>query len=177
MSNERGGRVEITPADWKVIRRIFREGFASNHHFGVSSVGDDGSPHLTPIGSIVLGAVGRGVYFEEYAGGLSRRLQGDRRVCVMAVSSGRWELLKVLWRGEARRPFGVRLYGTVGERRDATPEELERFQRRVRRLRFLRGHRLLWGKMRTVREMRFHAFEPVRIAPLGDPWPARPPAA
>jgi len=178
MEAERGGRhVEITSADWQVIRRIFREGFASSFHFGVASVGDDGSPHLTPIGSLVLGAVGQGFYFEEYAAGLARRLQRDQRVCVMAVNSGRWELLKALWRGEARRPFGVRLHGTVGERRDATAGELERLQRRVRSLRFLRGHRLVWGKLRTVREVRFYAFEPVRIPVLGDPWPSRRPAA
>lgn len=169
--------MEITSADWQVVRRIFREGFASSFHFAVASLGADGSPQLTPIGSLVLGAVGEGFYFEEYAGGLARRLQRDQRVCVMAVASGRWELLKALWRGEARRPFGVRLHGTVGERRAATAGELERFQRRVRSLRFLRGHQLLWGRLRTVREVHFHAFDPVRIAPLGDPWPSRPPAA
>ena len=55
--------------------------------------------------------------------------------------------------------------------------KVERFLHRVKRLRFLRGHRLLWGKLRTVREVRFHAFDPVRIAPLGDPWPPGCPAA
>ena len=169
--------MEITSADWQVIRRIFRDGFASSFHFAVASVGHDGAPHLTPIGSLVLGAVGEGFYFEEYAAGLARRLQRDQRVCVMAVNSGRWELLKTLWRGEARRPFGVRLHGTVGERRNATPDELERFRHRVRSLRYLRGHGLLWGRLRTVREVRFHAFEPVRIAPLGDPWSKGRPAA
>jgi hypothetical protein len=169
--------VEITAADWQVIRRVFREGFASSFHFAVATVGDDGSPHLTPIGSLVLGEVGHGFYFEEYAGGLAHRLRRDQRVCVMALNSGRWELLKTLWHGEARRPFGVRLYGTAGDRRDATAGEIERFLHRVRHLRFLRGHRLLWGKLRTVREVRFHAFDPVRIAPLGDPWPPRRPAA
>jgi hypothetical protein len=93
----------------------------------------------------------------------------------MALNSGRWELLKALWRGEARRPFGVRLHGTVGERREATAAEIARMHRRVRPLRFLRGHDLLWGRLRTVRDVRFDAFEPVRIGPLGDPWPARPP--
>jgi hypothetical protein len=165
--------MEITAADWEIIRRIFREGFASSSHFDVASVGEDGAPHVTPIGSIVLGEVGRGVFFDRFAGGLAHRLQRDQRVCVLALNSSRWELLKALWRGEARRPFGVKLHGTVGDRRDATPDELDRFQRRVRSLRFLRGHGLLWGKLRTVRDVRFHAFEPVRIAPLGDPWPPR----
>ncbi len=164
--------MEITPADWRIIRQVFRDGFASGFHFSVASVGEDGAPRVAPIGSILLGEPGHAVYFEEYARGLAHDLQRDARVCVMALNSSRWELLKALWRGEVRRPFGVRLYGTAGERREATAAERELFQRRVRHLRFLRGHRLLWGKLRVVHPVRFHAFEPVRLAPLGDPWPA-----
>lgn len=165
--------MEITPASWEVIRRVFRDGFASSFHFSVASVGDDGSPVVTPIGSFVLGEPGRGFYLEQYATGLARRVQRDPRICVMGLNSSRWTLLKTLWRGEAREPYGVRLLGTAGERRDATPDELALFRRRVSRLRFLRGHELLWGKqLRSVREVRFHAFEPVRIPPLGDPWAA-----
>ncbi len=163
--------MEITAADWAVIRNVFRDGFASSFHFAVASVGEDGAPNVTPIGSLVLGDLGRGFWFEEYAAGLGRRLDRDARVCVMAVSSGRWRMLETLWRGEARRPLGVRLHGTAGARREATAAEIERFGRRIHALRFLRGHRLLWGRLRTVRDVRFHAFEPVRIAPLGDPWP------
>jgi hypothetical protein len=59
--------VEITPTDWSVIRRVFTRGFASSFHFAVASVGADGSPHLTPIGSVMLGTTGQGFYFEEYA--------------------------------------------------------------------------------------------------------------
>ncbi len=166
--------MEITSADWEIIRGIFGGAFASSFHFAVGSLGEDGSPNLTPIGSLVLGDVGRGFYFDGYAAGLGRRVERDSRVCVMAVDASRWRMIQALWRGEARRPYGVRLHGTVGERRPATAAELERFQRRVRPLRFLRGHALLWGHLRTVRDVRFHAFEPVRIASLGDPWPASP---
>jgi uncharacterized protein len=162
--------MEMTAADWQTIRIIFREGFASGFHFAVATVGEDGFPHVTPIGSFVLGEVGRAIYTESYALGLARRLERDPRICVMALNTSRWELLKTLWRGKATRPYGVRLFGTAGARREATVDELEGFSRRVRPLRFLRGHGLLWGKMRTVREVRFHAFEPIRIPPLGDPW-------
>jgi hypothetical protein len=169
--------MEITAADWEVIRRVAGDGFASSFHFAVASVDEHGAPHVTPIGSLLLGDVGHGVYFEEYAAGLARRLRHDRRVCFMALNSSRWELLKALWRGEARKPYGVRLHGTVGERREATAAEVARFQRRVHPLRFLRGHGLVWGRLRTVREVTFHAFEPVRIGSLGDPWPPRVPPA
>jgi hypothetical protein len=88
----------------------------------------------------------------------------------MAVNCGKLDFLAALWRGRARKPFGVRLFGTAGKRRDATHGEVQRIMRRMRRLRFLRGHQLLWGKLRTVRDISFHAFEPVRLAPLGDSW-------
>lgn len=165
--------MEITAAAWQTIRRVFRDGFAAGFHFAVSTVDEDGFPHVTPIGSMVLGEVGRGFYTESFAQGLGRRLERDPRVCVMALNSSRWELLKTLWRGEADRPYGVRLFGVAGARREATDAELERFARRVRRLRFLRGHGLLWGNARLVRDVRFHAFEPVRIPVLGDPWARR----
>ncbi len=93
-----------------------------------------------------------------------------RRETTLSIT--RWQMLRALLLGRASRPFGVRLHGTAGERREATPEERERFLRRVRRFRFLRGHGLLWGKLRTVRDVRFDAIEPVRVPPLGDPWPA-----
>lgn len=169
--------MEITAADWEIVRRVLRDGFASGFHFAVASLGEDGAPHVTPIGSLMLTEPGRGFWFEEYASGLARRLARDQRVCVMALNTSRWELLRALWRGEARRPYGVRLHGVVGERRRATPDELARFLRRVRLLRPLRGHRLLWSRMRTVREVRFHALEPVRLPPLGDPWKRTPSSA
>jgi hypothetical protein len=163
--------MEITAADWQAIRSVFRDGFASGFHFAVATVDEQGFPQVTPIGSFVLGDVGLAIYTESYALGLGKRLERDPRLCVMALNSSRWELLKTLWRGKASRPFGVRLYGTAGARREATADELGVFSRRVRRLRSLRGHGLLWGKLRMVREVQFHAFEPVRLPPLGDPWP------
>jgi pyridoxamine 5'-phosphate oxidase-like protein len=162
----------ITDAEWRVVRRVFQEGFASSLHFAVASVREDGGPRVTPIGSLLLGEAGHGLYFEAYAVGLQRDLARNPRVCVMALSITRWQMLRALLLGRASRPFGVRLHGTAGERREATPEERERFLRRVRRFRFLRGHGLLWGKLRTVRDVRFDAIEPVRVPPLGDPWPA-----
>ncbi len=163
-------RVPITEEEWQVVRRVFRDGFASSMHFAVASIGEDGGPRVTPIGSVVLGEVGRGSYIEAYAAGLQRDLARNPRICVMAMNTSRWQMLRALFLGRATRPFGVRLYGTVGERREASPREVDRFLRRVRRFRFLRGHRLLWGKIRTVRDVQFDALEPVRIPPLGDPW-------
>ncbi len=165
-------RTPITEAEWQVVRRVFQDGYATSMHFAMATLGEDGGPRLTPIGSLVLGEPGHGYWVESYAVGLQRDLARNPRVCVMAVNTSRWQMLRALILGRASRPFAVRLHGTAGERREATAAEVERFLRRVRRLRFLRGHRLLWGKVRTVRDVRFDAIEPVRIPPLGDPWAA-----
>ena len=53
-------------ADWHVIKRLFRKSFASSFHYAIASVGQDGEPHVTPIGSLILGSPGQGVYFEAH---------------------------------------------------------------------------------------------------------------
>ncbi len=40
--------------DWPQIKRIFYTGFKTSGYFTVASTGPDGSPHLTPIGSLIL---------------------------------------------------------------------------------------------------------------------------
>lgn len=165
--------VPITPERWQTVRRLFRDGFISSFHFSVATVTPSGAPRITPIGSLVLGEPGRGFYFEEYATGLRCDLELNPHLCAMAVNTSRWLLLGALLRGRASEPFGVRLHGTAGPRRPATPEESASFSRRVRLLRFFRGHQLLWGKLRTVREVHFDTMDPVRLPPLGDPWNER----
>lgn len=154
-------KTQISPADWRTIRRVFR----GSSSCGIASVNEDGSPHVTPIGSLDLGEEARGTYFEEYTDTLTKNLGRDSRICAMAVTSG--PLIWAMLRGKATQPLGVRLYGTAGERREATPAELERFLHRVRIYRFFRGYRLVWGKLRMVREVSFEAYEPVRVPPLG----------
>ena len=65
-------------------------------------------------------------------------------------------------------PPGVRLFGTVGEQRDATPAEVERLAASIRTTRGLKGHELLWGSLRRVRDMRFTAFAPVEYPVMCD---------
>ena len=52
-------------ADWHVIKRLFRKSFASSIHYAIATVTQDGEPHVTPIGSLILGSpeyAGRSVY-------------------------------------------------------------------------------------------------------------------
>ena len=157
----------IDPASWPEIRRLCRGAFASNFYFSVASIGEAGEPHVTPIGSLLLGAPGHGFFFEVFAGGLSRRLRDDQRVCVSAVDSGRMLWVRALLRARFPRRPGVRLYGRAApSSRYATTEELARWRRQVRLLRWLPGYEPLWGNLRRVRDIEFHGWAPIALGSL-----------
>jgi hypothetical protein len=158
--------MELTDRKWGAIRDIFLQAFNSSFHYSIATVNEDGSPHVTPIGSLILRDDCTGFYFEEYTSNLSKNLLQNKRICVMAVNTAKWPMLKSFFLGKFIAPPGVRLMGTAAERREATPEERDQFRRRVRKYRMFKGHDLLWSKLRHVREIRFDSYEPIRIGGL-----------
>jgi hypothetical protein len=102
-----------------------------------------------------------GFYFDQYTDTLAQNIETNAQVCVMAINTSRLFWLRSLLIGRFVAPPGVRLYGTVGALRPATPEELQHVQRRVRPTRWLRGNRLLWSDFSQVRDISFTAFRPV----------------
>ena len=159
-------------ADWPVIKRLFRESFSSSFHYAISTVTSNGEPHVTPIGSLVLGKPGIGFYFEKFPRRLPKNLSANNQICVLAVNSSRWFWLKSLLGGRFASPPAVRLHGEASELRPATEQEMGLWQKRVRRVRFTRGHALIWRGMSMVREIRFTRIEPVLIGEMTrDLWP------
>jgi hypothetical protein len=161
-----GLSMELGEKQWDQIRKIFQQAFNSSFHFAIATVNKDGSPHVTPIGSLMLLDGKKGFYFEEYVSNLSQNLQHNKRVCIMAVNSGKWALLKSFFLGKFIAPPGVRLMGNAGERREATPREIELFQKRVKNYRIFKGYKRLWSKLKYVREIHFDTYEPIRIGAL-----------
>ncbi|MCB1874418.1 MAG: pyridoxamine 5'-phosphate oxidase family protein [Chromatiales bacterium] len=153
-------------SNWAEIRKLFQVTFRTSLHYAIATVNENGEPHVTPIGSLILTSPGRGFYFEEFARELPRNLEHNRQVCVLAVNSGRWFWLKSLFAGRFAAAPGIRLFGTAGEARDATAEELARWRRRVHRVRHTRGHALLWRDMRRVRDIRFSRVEPIEVGAM-----------
>ncbi|MBT3337964.1 MAG: pyridoxamine 5'-phosphate oxidase family protein [Anaerolineae bacterium] len=152
--------------NWSEIKAIFKRSFRSSFHYAIATVSESGEPHITPIGSLVLGKPGHGVYFEEFPHQLPRNLEGNQQVCVMAVDSGISFWFRSLLRGKFISPPAVRLYGVAGKRREATEKEIQLWQRRVRRVRFTKGHTMMWKKMRMVREVQFTHMEPVHMGEM-----------
>ena len=152
--------------DWVMTKEMFRRAFRSSFHYAIATVDENGAPHVTPIGSVLLNDPGQGIFFDIFSSQLSRNLDRDPRLCVMAVDSGRSFWLAALARGRFSGPPALRLTATAGPRRPATLAEQQRWLHRVRPVRRLKGHRLLWGNLIHVRDLTFHTALPVRLGPM-----------
>jgi hypothetical protein len=82
------------------------------------------------------------------------------------VNSSKWFWLKSLLGGKFKSPPAIRLHGVAGELRDATDVELALWHKRVKTVRFTKGHALIWKDMSRVRDIHFSRIEPVRIGAM-----------
>lgn len=147
---------------WNLVREIVDRGRRSTGHFAIASVDDDGAPNITPVGTVFFRDDRTGFYFDQYTSALTRSLDSNPHVCLMAVDRGTWFWFRSLLVGRFSAIPGVRLYGTVGARRCATEAELEQVRRRVSPMRLLKGGRLLWSDFSHVRDITFTHARPVR---------------
>jgi len=152
--------------NWKEIKTLFNESFKSSFHYAIATVSEGGEPHITPIGSLVLGKPCHGFYFEEFPQHLPRNLGSNKQVSVLAVNSGRWFWLKSLLGGKFPSPPAIRLHGITGELREATDKEIALWQKRVRFVSFSKGHALMWKSMRMVRDIEFTKSESIHIGEM-----------
>ena len=158
----------MTVQEWRAARKLVQQAT----HVAVATCGPDGQPHVTPIGSLSLHPREQhGYWLEKFTTEMPRNLATDDRVQILAVKLSLWFWLKALWKGSFAEPPAVRLSGTVGPPRPTTEAEQKRFRKRVRFLKSLKGHDLLWDGMGTAREVTFHDITPVR---LGRMWPPAP---
>ena len=149
--------------NWSEIKYLFHQCMQSSMHASIASVSASGQPHVTPIGSLMLAKPGHGYYFEAFTSNMPRNFQHNREVCVLLANSSKWFWFKSLLAGRFQSPPGIRLRGKVGARRAATSDEIRRFQQQVKMARWLKGHKLLWAGMASVRDIEFTSVEPIRI--------------
>ena len=151
---------------WKTIQKLFQDAYDSSTHYAVATVKEDGTPHITPIGSLILRDDHTGYYFEEFPDGLPKNLKKNQRVCVLAINSSKSFWLKSFIRGKFPTPPGVRLWGNAGKKRLATPDELKEWHKRIEKAKPLKGYDLLWKDMKYVRDITFNSFEPVNCGEM-----------
>lgn len=143
---------------WTDIKSMF----ARQKCFSIGTVDEDGTPRVSPIGSVALDDEGHGHYFEHFPKTMRNNLDRDPRLCIMATRGGLMYWVRSLWRGAFPAQPALRLVAEAGPRRKATDEEKARWVAQVRPFRRLKGHDMLWGGMEYVRD-----FTVVRVEPVG----------
>ena len=155
-------------ANWPEIRKHFNWCFRTNFHVAIASVDKENKPTVTPIGSLFLDKNCGGFYFEKYPQKLPEHAEYNKNICVLAVNSSRWFWIKSLFRGKFKSYPGIKLYGVLSDRREATKIEISRLNRRMQATRWLKGNHYLWGSMVYVRDIQFTSAEKINLDAMTD---------
>ena len=153
----------IEHGHWNQLKSLADRVLGSSLHFTIATTNQDGTPHVTPIGSLILTDPGEAYFFEVFTRQLSRNLDNGSPVAVLGVISSSRLWLRSFIAGHFSCPPAFRLLGTAGERRSSMPEEQARWRRKVGLLKWTRGYDLLWGNLDVVRELHFHTLKSVQI--------------
>jgi uncharacterized protein len=158
----------IDGSTWTLVRHITRAGLHSSMHCAIASVNADGTPHLTPIGSVLLDPQkpGHGIYFEVFNTQLASNVDRNPNVCILAVNSSRKIWLKALLKGSFGQSPAARLVGTVGPCRPATEAEAARFERLVKRALRTKGGRAMWSAASPVRDVTVTSFKTIHLGSM-----------
>jgi len=135
--------------NWNEILNVLSSGKKSNRFFSIATVDQYGNPHITPIGHVFFRDDMTGYYFDAFSKAMPKNFETNNRICLMAVNSS------TLFSAPA-----VRLFGEVGEVRDATEEEIDKLKKSISITSNLKGHKILWSDLTRVRDMKFTEFSP-----------------
>ncbi len=152
--------------NWDKIRKHFNKSFSSNFHVSISSIGADDTPTVTPIGSLFLNNEQTGYYFEKYPTKLPTYAKINKKICVLAVNINTWFWIMSLFKGRFNKYPAIKLYGMLGDRREATEIEISRLNKRMKATKLLRGSKYLWGDMKLVREIKFTNAEGINLGKM-----------
>ncbi|WP_347957039.1 pyridoxamine 5'-phosphate oxidase family protein [Gordonia aichiensis] len=156
----------LTDEQWTAARRVVHRAIRSSLHCSITSLNADGSPHVTPIGSFLPTSKGRGIYFDAFNKQLAANVDRDPRVTILAVDSGPVMWAKSLLRGHFVSAPGIRLVGTVGEQRESTEREVQRFHDLVGPLLKTKGGVRMWGSLPLARDVVIESIEPIHMGPM-----------
>ncbi|MGA9696076.1 MAG: pyridoxamine 5'-phosphate oxidase family protein [Dehalococcoidales bacterium] len=156
----------ITQQQWNIIRCVVDKANKSCSHVSIATVNADGSPHVTPIGTLALHDDPSGYFFDELCTVSRTNLDRNPQLCILAVNAGMPFWIKSLVMGKFSTPPAVRLVGTVKPLREAAPEEIAAWRRHVAKARLTKGYEIMWSRMHLVRDVQFDSFEAVNCGKM-----------
>lgn len=152
--------------DWKMIRKYFKQYNLSSMHCSMATVNPDGSPWVTPIGSLLLNNDCSGIYFEIFTRGMPKNLNNNRKIVVMGVNSSFIYWFKSVILGKFSTPPALRLIGTTGQVRRATEQERKRIKKMLAPFRHTSGYKKMWSRLEFVRDITFEKVIDVNLGSM-----------
>lgn len=126
----------------------------------------NGIPHCSPIGSVYLNNEQQGYYLEMFTTSVKKSKAENDTGCIMVVNTSLWFWFKSLLRGQFKTPPAVRLVVKFGDRRASSEIEEQRFRKRVKLFKGLKGHKIMWSKTAHVRDFTIEKVIPVSIGKM-----------
>lgn len=148
--------------NWSDIQAVFESSIRSSKHAAIATVDAKGCPTITPIGFTFLNDDQTAYYFETHSEAMPVNLESNKNVCLLLVNSSTFFWAKSFFKGKFSSYPGIRLYGTAGERRQASPEELTRLKKRMGAAALLKGRHLIWADLTTVRDVQITSVRPIK---------------
>ena len=146
--------------NWDSLRKDFlRCQKSSGGVVQIASVDQNGTPNMTPIGSLFLGKNSQAFFCNRFPRNLNENLKTNDQVCVIAMNGSKWFWMKSLFKGQFATCPGIKLYGRISQRRKIAKEEKEKWENLVKPFRFLKGHALLWKDMAYASDIQFDSYE------------------
>lgn len=152
--------------NWVDIKKHFAKSFKTNFHVAIASIDNENNPTVTPIGTLFLNDNQTGFYFEKFPTKLPTNAKTNKQICILAVKSNTWFWLKSLFNGYFKNNPAIKLYGNLGEKREASKNEIARLNRRMKTTRILKGNKYLWNDMKFVRDITFTKAEKTNLGKM-----------
>ena len=137
--------------------------FAQSVFCSVATVTDEGLPHVSPIGSIVILNKDKGQFFEKFTKNVPKNTNKNPYATIMCVNDGKWFWLKSLISGRFKNPPAIRLVVKMGELREGTEKEGRIFKNKVKLFKKTKGYQMMWKDMSQIREFEIIDYKPVFI--------------
>ena len=147
--------MKITNENWKKIKNYYNEYLKTSLYCSFATTSSANEPNVIPIGSLILRDDFSGFFFDIFTSAMADNLDNNGRVCLLALNTSKIFWFKAFLKGVFEKPSGIKLVGTVGEKRQATPEEKEAFLGKVKKLKRFKGFQILWGNLTYVRDITF----------------------
>jgi len=155
--------MKITEDKWKEIVKYYG-GFKKISMIG--SVNSAGQPNVTPVGAIVLKEDSSGYYFDIFTKELANNLEQNKNICVLFAETSGLFWFRSLFANQCKKPPGIKLIGSAGNKRKATEEEIKVLTSKTKSLKLLKGHDTIFGNLSYVRDIEFTDYFTLNIGKM-----------